>query len=92
MIDWLITHHRDAIRASRWIVVGSGAALLGLASLPHNPADRIIALVGLAIVAVVFAAWLGIMLVTILRPRLFGELQRKRAAAAALRAQPSDRQ
>jgi Na+/proline symporter len=85
MIDWLLANHPHLVRYRRWVVVACAAALLGIARLPPNPLDRVIAIAGLALVALVFAVWLAIMLVTILRPRLFEDMRRHRAERAMAR-------
>ena len=82
MIDWLLSAQPHALRASRWIVLCCCLALLSLASLPHNAADRIIAIVGVTVIFVVFALWLGMVALAILKPRLFDDLRRKRSNAA----------
>ena len=78
MIDWLLTNHHHFVRASRWIVAGCAAALMGIAGLPRTPIDRVIALIGVVIIGLVFIVWLGIALLTILRPRFFAEMRQHR--------------
>jgi len=84
MIDWLLANHPHFIRFSRWIVVACGGALLAIASLPHNAVDRVIAIVGVLLVGLVFAIWLAIALITIIRPRIFADLRQRRAQRATL--------
>lgn len=79
MIDWLLMNHHYFVRASRWIVMGCAAALLGFASLSPTPVNRIIALAGIAAVGLVFLIWLVIALVTIFRPRIFVQMRQRRA-------------
>jgi len=79
MIDWVLAHHRNIVRFSRWIVVGCAVALLGISQLPPNPLDRLVALLGIAIIVPAFLIWLGVALITILRPRLFEDLRRRRS-------------
>jgi hypothetical protein len=67
-------------------------ALLGLASLPHSAADRIIAIVGVTVIIAIFALWLGMVALAILKPRRFEDLRRKRRAATALSEATTDRQ
>jgi hypothetical protein len=83
MIDWLLAAQPHVVRASRWIVLCCGMGLLGLASLPHNTVDRIIAIVGVVVIAAVFALWLGMALITILTPRLFHNLRRRSKVATS---------
>jgi|GEM_PF-2941487 len=85
MIDWLLANHHHFVRFSRWMVVACGGALLGIASLPHNAIDRVIAIVGLLLVGLVFAVWLAIALITIIRPRTFADIRQRRARRASLR-------
>jgi len=80
MIDWLLTNHHHFVRASRWIVAGCAATLMGIASLPRTPIDRVVAIVGIAAIGLVFFVWLGIALITILRPRIFSEMRQRRAS------------
>jgi hypothetical protein len=79
MIDWLLMNHRHFVRASRLILASCAAALVGIASLPRTQIDRMVAVVGVAIVAAIFLVWLGIVLTTIIRPRLFVEMRERRA-------------
>lgn len=81
MIDWLLSNQPHIIRWSRWIILCCAAALLGISRLPHNAFDRIVAIMGLIVVATIFVIWLGVALTTIFKPRLFGELRRRRAEA-----------
>ena len=83
MIDWLLSNHRHFVVFSRWIVAGCAATLLGIANLPRTPLDRVIAIIGLPCIALVMLVWLAIVLITIIRPRTFAELRKKRAEAAA---------
>ncbi len=78
MIDWLLTNHHHFVRASRWIIAGCAAALMGIASLPRTPIDRVVAIAGIAAIGLVFFVWLGIALLTILRPRIFAEMRQRR--------------
>jgi hypothetical protein len=82
MIYWLLRHQPSVIRASRWIVAGCAFALLGLASLPHNPLDRIVAVAGIVIIAAIFLIWLTLVLLTVFHPRLIQKLRHQRAATA----------
>lgn len=81
MIDWLLAAQPHALGAGRWVIGCCGLAVLGLGGLPHDTAHRIIAITGLAVTAIVFALWLGMVIVTILCPRLLADLRRKRAVA-----------
>jgi hypothetical protein len=85
MIDWLLANHPHFVRYSRWVLAACAAALLGIANLPRNPLDRVIAIVGLATIALVFAVWLALVLTTILRPRTFEDMRRRRADQALVR-------
>lgn len=82
MIDWLLTNHHHFVKASRWIIAGCAAALMGIASLPRTPIDRVVALIGVVIIGLVFIVWLGIALLTILRPRISAEMRQRRASRA----------
>ncbi len=79
MIDWILAHQPSVVRFSRWIVVACAFALLGISRLEPSPLNRIVAIVGLATIGLVFAAWLAIVLITIIRPRLFDDLRRRRS-------------
>ncbi|PXA86406.1 hypothetical protein DMC47_34860 [Nostoc sp. 3335mG] len=83
MIDWLLSNHRHFVRFSRWIVAACATALVGIAGLPRTPFDRLAAIIGVSFVALIMLVWLVIVLVTILRPRIFAELRQRRAEAAA---------
>jgi hypothetical protein len=85
MIDWLLANQPHFVRYSRWILAVCAAGLLGISRLPRSPVDRVIAIVGLAVVALLFGLWLMITLVTIMRPQAFTEMRRRRTDAAALR-------
>jgi len=73
MISWLRANHRDIVAYSRLIIIGCGAALIGIASLPRTTAWRIVADIGLVGVAFVFLLWLGVALAAVLRPVLLRE-------------------
>jgi hypothetical protein len=79
MLDWILANHRDLVRASRWIVTGCGLALMAIAQLPHDLFDRALAVVGMICVAIAFLIWFGVVIVTIVRPRTFEEIRRRRA-------------
>jgi hypothetical protein len=79
VIDWLLINNRAFVRHSRWMMAGCAFALIAIASLPHNAVDRVLALIGLATVGVIFLLWLGVVLVTLVRPRLFDEMRRRRS-------------
>jgi hypothetical protein len=79
MIEWLLANYHHFVRASRWIVVSCAGVLLGIASLPRTPVNRVIAVAGVGAVGLVFVTWLAIMLLTILRPRVFAEARQRRA-------------
>ena len=87
MIDWVLARQRGIVGGSRFIVAGCAFALIGIASLPHNAVDRIVAIIGLALVAIVFAVWLAVVALTIAHPRLFRRLRERRAAGAAKRSE-----
>ena len=87
MVDWLLAHHRTFVRASRLLVVGCAATLLGIANLPRNMVDRIVAIAGVVCVGVVFSVWLAIALITILRPHTFEDVRRRRARSVSDREQ-----
>jgi DNA-binding transcriptional LysR family regulator len=91
VIDWLLANHPHFIRFSRWIVVACAAALLGIARLPHSAVDRVIAIVGILLVGLVFALWLAVVLVTIIRPRTLADIRQSRANGASLRNRKSGR-
>jgi hypothetical protein len=78
LIDWLLTNQRGIVGGSRYIVAGCAFALLGIASLPRNAVDRVIAIVGLGAVALVFFGWLAVVVLTIAHPRLFRRLRQRR--------------
>lgn len=79
MIDWVLARQRGIVGGSRLIVAGCAFALIGIASLPHNAVDRIVAIIGLALVAIVFFVWLAVVTLTIAHPRLFRQLRERRA-------------
>lgn len=79
MIDWVLANHREIVRFSRWLVVACGAALFGIASLPHTTFNRLLAIAGLAAIGLVVVVWLSVVLVTILHPRLFAEIRQRRS-------------
>jgi hypothetical protein len=85
MIDWMLTHRRDVVRFSRWILFGCALALIEIMRLPKTPIDRMISIAFVILVGIVFAVWLIITLITIFAPHLFDELHRRRAAARAPR-------
>lgn len=87
MIDWVLARQRGIVGGSRFIVAGCAFALIGIASLPHNAIDRIVAIVGLTLVAIVFAVWLAVVVLTIAHPRLFRRLRESRAAVATKRSE-----
>jgi apolipoprotein N-acyltransferase len=71
VIHWVVSQRFALIRFSRWILAVCAFALVGIAQLPHNPLDRILAIIGIAVIGLVFLVWLAVALVMILRPRLF---------------------
>lgn len=78
MIDWLLANHRNIVTASRFIVGGCAIALIGIASLPPNNVNRIVAVVGILAIALIFLGWLAVVIVTIAHPRLFHRLRDRR--------------
>lgn len=78
MIDWLLANHRNALRWSRFIVLGCVLALLGIAALPHNAFDRVLGIAGIGIVALVFAGWLALATLSLLAPRRLEKIRRHR--------------
>jgi len=81
LIDWVLARQRGIVGGSRFIVSGCAFALMGIASLPHNAVDRIVAIIGLVLVAIVFAVWLTVVVLTVANPRLFVRLRERRAPA-----------
>lgn len=82
MIDWVLARQRGIVGGGRFIVAGCAFALIGIASLPHNAVDRVVAIIGLILVAMVFFVWLAVVVLTIAHPRLFRRLRERRASAA----------
>jgi hypothetical protein len=78
MIDWVLANRHHIVRTSRWIVAGCAAALLAVSNLPHTPFGRVVAVVGIAAIALVFFVWLGIVLIAVLRPHAFQNARRRR--------------
>jgi hypothetical protein len=89
LIDWVLARQRGIVGSSRFIVAGCAFALIGIASLPHNALDRVVAIIGLVLVAIVFAVWLAVVVLTIAHPRLFRRLRER--PADAVRKPPEDR-
>jgi hypothetical protein len=85
LIDWVLARQRGIVGGSRFIVAGCAFALIGIASLPHNALNRIVAIIGLALVAIVFFVWLAIVALTIAHPRLFRQLRERRMGVAGKR-------
>ena len=85
MIDWLLARQRGIVGGSRFIVAGCAFALIGIASMPHNAIDRIVAIISLIFVAIVFFLWLAVVVLTIAHPRLFHRLRERRVELAAKR-------
>ena len=85
MIDWVLARQRGIVSGSRFIVAGCAFALIGIASLPRNAVDRVVAIIGLILVAIVFFTWLAVVALTIAHPRLFRQLRERRAGAAGKR-------
>ena len=54
MIDWLLANQRGIVGGSRYIVAGCAFGLLGIASLPRNAFDRVIAMIGVTAIGFVF--------------------------------------
>ena len=79
MIDWILAHQLSIVRFSRWIVVACALGLLGISQLEPGPLNRAVAIVGLAAISLVFMVWLAIVLITIIRPRFFDDLRRRRS-------------
>jgi hypothetical protein len=78
LIDWLLANHRAIVAGSRYIVGGCALALIGIASLPHNSIDRVVAVIGILAIALIFLGWLAVIIVTIAHPRLFHRLRDRR--------------
>ena len=91
MIHWVVSQRVALIRYSRWILALCAFALAGIAQLPHNPLDRILAIVGIAAVGSVFLIWLTVALVTIFRPRLFERVGKPTVTPAPAAADPAAR-
>jgi lipopolysaccharide/colanic/teichoic acid biosynthesis glycosyltransferase len=85
LIDWVLARQRGIVRGSRFIVAGCAFALIGIASLPRNAIDRILAIVGLTLVAFVFFVWLAVVALTIAHPGLFRQLRERRASVTGKR-------
>ncbi len=81
MIDWLLDNHRGIVGWSRWICAGCALALVAIAGLPRGPIDRVIAIVGLALIAAIFVSCLTTVVVFLVRPRLFDRIRARRAEA-----------
>ena len=79
VIDWLLSNHYRL--ATRWMIVVFAVLLLGIANLPPNPLDRILAIVGLCCLGPLMLLWLAIVLITLIRPRTFSELRDRRTAS-----------
>ena len=77
MLHWIVAHRFAFIRHTRWVIVGCGLALLGLADMPHTSVGRLIALLGICATLLVFLTWLLVALTMILHPRLFERVRRK---------------
>lgn len=77
MIHWIATNRFAIIRHTRWVIVGCGLALLGLADMPHTETGRLIALIGICATLLVFLTWFLVALIMILHPRLFERVRRK---------------
>ena len=93
MIHWVVSQRFALIRYSRWILAACAFALVGIAQLPHNRLDRVLAIVGIAVVSLVFVMWFIVALVTILQPRLFERVLKPNGNSArtvAEAAAPSD--
>lgn len=75
----MLARQRGIVAGSRFIVGGCAFALIGIASLPHNAVDRVLAIIGLILVTIVFLVWLAVVTLTIAHPRLFRRLRERRA-------------
>ena len=82
MIDWWLGEHPNSYWLTRGLLFGCAGLLLAVADLPHNDADRVVAIVAVAAVAVIFLLWLARILILIIHPRLLLEMRRKRAEAS----------
>jgi hypothetical protein len=78
MLGWLARNHRRVVRNSRWIIMACGFALLALDGLPRDPADHAIAMIGVGVVAAVFALWVAVVAVSVIRPRTFAQWHHRR--------------
>ena len=54
-------------------------ALMALDELPHDSVDHAFAMIGVVAVMLVFALWMGVVGVTVIRPQTFAQMQRRRA-------------
>ena len=75
----MLARQRGIVGGSRFIVAGCAFALIGIASLPRNAVDRVVAIIGLTLVAIVFFTWLAVVALTIANPRLLRRLKERRA-------------
>jgi lipopolysaccharide/colanic/teichoic acid biosynthesis glycosyltransferase len=85
LIDWVLARQRGIVAGSRLIVAGCAFALIGIASLPHNAVDRVLAIIGLVLVAIVFVVWLAVVVLAIARPGLFHRLRERRVGVTKKR-------